>query len=106
MRKPCKGYILATAEISPRRYFFSLNFIFQQQNDYFRRTAGRVSPLLDACLVAARCQAGGNTGTDLKAEILRVSSLAESLMKAKARPLAGQGSSSSSPGFLSLSRLL
>ncbi|CAN0098057.1 unnamed protein product, partial [Ectocarpus sp. 4 AP-2014] len=51
-------------------------------------------------------QAGGNTGTDLKAEILRVSSLAEALVKAEARPLAGQGSSSSSPGFPSLSRLL
>ncbi|CAM9431400.1 unnamed protein product, partial [Ectocarpus sp. 13 AM-2016] len=61
---------------------------------------------LEEAFLAWVVAAGGNTGTDLKAEILRVSSLAEALVKAKARPLAGQGSSSSSPGFPSLSRLL
>ncbi|CAN0487973.1 unnamed protein product, partial [Ectocarpus sp. 12 AP-2014] len=61
---------------------------------------------LEEAFLAWVVEAGGNTGTDLKAEILRVSSLAEALVKAEARPLAGQGSSSSSPGFPSLSRLL
>ncbi|CAN0413194.1 unnamed protein product, partial [Ectocarpus fasciculatus] len=62
---------------------------------------------LEEAFLAWVVEAGGNTGTDLKAEILRVSSLAEALVKAKPRPqLAGQGSSSSSPGFPSLARLL
>ncbi|CBN79515.2 hypothetical protein (Partial), partial [Ectocarpus siliculosus] len=61
---------------------------------------------LEEAFLAWVVEAGGNTGTDLKAEILRVSSLAEALVKDEARPLAGQGSSSSSPGFPSLSRLL